>query len=65
MPKMKTHKGASKRMSVTGTGKVKFQLTGKRHKLEHKSPKNRRIKRGTEVAASGAAANIHRMLPYS
>ncbi|HNV35323.1 MAG TPA: 50S ribosomal protein L35 [Bacillota bacterium] len=65
MPKMKTHKGASKRIKITGTGKVKFQKTGKRHKLEHKTPKAIRVKRGTKIAASGTAANIHRMLPYS
>ena len=29
MPKIKTHSGAKKRFSVTGSGKVKFQHTNK------------------------------------
>ena len=30
MPKIKTHSGAKKRFSVTGSGKVKFQHTNKK-----------------------------------
>ena len=33
MPKIKTHSGAKKRFNVTGSGKVKFQHTNKRHRL--------------------------------
>ena len=29
--KVKTHSGAKKRFKVTGTGKVKYQHTNKRH----------------------------------
>ena len=36
MPKIKTHSGAKKRFSVTGSGKVKFQHTNKRHRLTQK-----------------------------
>lgn len=42
MPKMKTHKGAQKRMRVTKTGKVVFHRAGKRHLLSGKSAKRRR-----------------------
>lgn len=42
MPKMKTHKGAQKRMRVTKTGKVVFHRAGKRHLLSGKSAKHRR-----------------------
>ena len=37
MPKIKTHSGAKKRFSVTGSGKVKFQHTNKRHRLTQKA----------------------------
>ena len=36
MPKMKTHRGAAKRFSLTGTGKVKFKHANRRHCLEQK-----------------------------
>ncbi|HEU5044895.1 MAG TPA: 50S ribosomal protein L35 [Nocardioidaceae bacterium] len=51
MPKMKTHSGASKRFRVTGTGKLRRQKTGLRHKLERKpSSMTRRMSGTTEVA---------------
>jgi len=31
MPKVKTHSGAKKRFRVTGSGKIAFQKTGRRH----------------------------------
>jgi large subunit ribosomal protein L35 len=53
MPKNKTHKGASKRIRVTGTGKLLKEKTGKRHRLEVKSSKEMRSLAGlTEVAKS-------------
>lgn len=36
MPKMKTHKGAKKRVKVTASGKVMAMKTGKRHLNWHK-----------------------------
>ena len=36
MPKMKSHSGTSKRVKVTGSGKIVRQQAGKRHKLEKK-----------------------------
>ena len=51
MPKNKTHSGASKRLRVTGTGKILRQKTGLRHKLEAKSSKvTRRMSGTTEVS---------------
>ena len=32
MPKLKGHKGLSKRVKITGTGKVKFTKKGRRHR---------------------------------
>jgi large subunit ribosomal protein L35 len=42
MPKMKTHSGAKKRFSTTGTGKVKGRHAFTSHILEKKSPKRKR-----------------------
>ena len=36
MPKMKTHRGAAKRFSRTGTGKIKYKRMNLRHCLEQK-----------------------------
>jgi len=42
MPKMKTNSGASKRFSLTGTGKIKRKHAYKRHILTKKSTKAKR-----------------------
>ena len=42
MPKNKTHSGMSKRVKVTGTGKLMRQQAGLRHRLEVKSSKETR-----------------------
>jgi large subunit ribosomal protein L35 len=42
MPKNKTHSGISKRIKVTGSGKLMRQQTGLRHRLEVKSSKETR-----------------------
>jgi large subunit ribosomal protein L35 len=53
MPKMKTHKGAAKRFSRTGTGKLKRGVSGRRHLLNCKSTKRKRnMRSGGQVHAS-------------
>ena len=42
MPKLKTHSGAAKRFSKTGTGKIKRGQTKTRHILTSKAPKTKR-----------------------
>ncbi|MBM3939794.1 MAG: 50S ribosomal protein L35 [SAR202 cluster bacterium] len=37
MPKMKTHKGAAQRLSVTGTGKLRRMKRGSSHLRRNKS----------------------------
>jgi large subunit ribosomal protein L35 len=55
MPKMKSHSGTSKRVKVTGSGKIMRQKTGKRHKLEKKpSTMTRRMSGVTEVSPADA-----------
>ena len=45
MPKMKTHKGATKRFKMTGTGKVKRMKAFKSHILTKKTSKRKRKRR--------------------
>ena len=42
MPKMKTNSGASKRFSITGSGKIKRKQAFKRHILTKKSTDRKR-----------------------
>ncbi|HHT26507.1 MAG TPA: 50S ribosomal protein L35 [Firmicutes bacterium] len=65
MPKMKTHKGASKRFKVTGSGKFKRNHAYTSHILEHKSPKQKRNLRKSALASENDAKRISRMLPYA
>lgn len=62
MPKMKTHRGAAKRFSLTGSGKVKFKHANLRHNLEHKkkTTKKKLVKTGIMVEAD--AKKVRRML---
>ena len=63
MPKMKTHKGAKKRFSITGTGKVRRLKAFKSHILTKKSSKRKRnLRRPTIVSTNGEAKNLKRLL---
>jgi large subunit ribosomal protein L35 len=42
MPKLKTHRGAAKRFSLTATGKIKRRKAYKSHILTKKSAKRKR-----------------------
>ena len=42
MPKQKTHKGLSKRVKVTGKGKVKYRRCNGSHLMSGKSAQRRR-----------------------
>ncbi len=64
MPKLKTHKGASKRFKKTGTGKVTRNHAFARHILTSKSrSRKRRLGQGV-VADDTNQAELRRMLPY-
>lgn len=53
MPKMKTDRGAAKRIKVTGTGKLRRRRANRNHLLEKKaSTRTRRLKRPATVAAA-------------
>jgi large subunit ribosomal protein L35 len=50
MPKQKSHKGLSKRVKITATGKIKRHRTGGGHLMSGKNAKRRRrISRATIV----------------
>ena len=57
--KMKSHRGACKRMKLTGSGKVKRNKAYKSHILTKKSPKR---KRGLRKATTLTSADTKRML---
>jgi large subunit ribosomal protein L35 len=63
MPKLKTHKGASKRFKKTGTGKIVRRHAYARHILTSKArSRKRRLGQGVVVAAANQPA-LKKMLP--
>jgi large subunit ribosomal protein L35 len=58
MPKMKTKSGAKKRFKVTGSGKVLYAQSGKRHGMIKRSNKQIRQLRGTSVLFKTDGDNI-------
>jgi large subunit ribosomal protein L35 len=64
MPKLKTHKGASKRFKKTGTGKVVRNHAFARHILTSKTRKRKRKLHQGVVADPTNQPSLQRMLPY-
>ena len=64
MPKLKTHKGASKRFKKTGTGQVVRSHAFGRHILTSKSRKRKRKLHKQVVADESNQPALKRMLPY-
>lgn len=62
MPKLKTHKGLAKRVRITGTGKIKFNKRGKRHRNSHMSGNTIRGLNRPNVLSRSAARSLERML---
>jgi large subunit ribosomal protein L35 len=62
MPKNKTHKGTAKRVSVTGSGKLRRERANRRHYLEHKSSNQTRRLDGTVDFAPADRSRIKRLL---
>ena len=62
MPKMKLHKGLSKRVKVTAKGKVKYAKPGKNHINSHMSGSEIRTKRTKNIAKSGDIKRLQKML---
>ena len=65
MPKLKTNRGAAKRLKRTGSGGFKCNHSHRRHILTKKTTKAKRQLRGmTEVHAADEKL-IRAMLPYA
>ena len=63
MPKQKTHSGAKKRFSVTGSGKVRRLKAYKSHILTKKDAKRKRnLRRPAIVETNGEAKRIKRLI---
>ena len=65
MPKQKTHKGASKRFSLTGTGKVKRKKAFHSHILTKKMTKSKRKMRKSAILDDRDTKGIKRLIPYA
>jgi large subunit ribosomal protein L35 len=62
MPKMKTDRGAAKRVKVTGTGRLRRRQQNRSHLLEKKnSVRTRRLERETDFSR-GDERRVKRML---
>ena len=64
MPKVKTHRGAAKRFSITKSGKVKRAQAYKSHILTKKTTKRTRGLRQTGYADVTNEAAVKKMIPY-
>lgn len=63
--KLKTHKGAKKRMHATAGGHFLRTVAGKQHKQEAKSGDRRRRLRGTAGVDRTDEQRAARLLPYA
>ena len=64
MPKLKTHKGASKRFNKTGTGKVVRHHAKARHILTSKTRARKRKLKHAVLADPTDQPKLKRMIPY-
>ena len=62
MPKMKTHRGAAKRVKKTASGKLKRSRAYHSHILETKSTKRKRRLRSSALVSPSDAKVLTRML---
>ena len=65
MPKMKTNRGAAKRVRRTGGGKLRRMRAYKSHILTKKSRKRKRRLRSATLVSSADARKLGRLLPKS
>jgi len=62
--KMKTRKAVSKRVKVTGGGKLMHRQIGQKHLLSKKTSWRKRRLSGEKDVAAGDAKHIADLLPY-
>ncbi|MBI4270648.1 MAG: 50S ribosomal protein L35 [Candidatus Rokubacteria bacterium RIFCSPLOWO2_12_FULL_71_22] len=64
MPKMKTKRGAAKRLKKTASGRLKRAGGWKQHKLEKKNPKRRRALRAAKLIDKADEPRLKTLVPY-
>ena len=64
MPKIKTHRGAAKRFTMTSTGKVKRSKAYASHILTTKTRKRKRNLRKSAILDHANEKAIKKLLPY-
>lgn len=64
MPKLKTHRGAAKRMKVTGSGKVMRYRANRGHLLTGKPAKRMRILRKGALVPEVLQDSMKKLLPF-
>ncbi len=64
MPKIKTHRGAAKRFSLTKSGMIKRGKAYKSHILTKKSTKRKRSLRQVGYIAPEETNKIAKLIPY-
>lgn len=64
MAKMKTHRGAKKRIKVTGTGKFVVKHSGKSHILTKKDRKRKNNLKKDFVVDETLTKHMKALLPY-
>jgi large subunit ribosomal protein L35 len=64
MPKIKTHRGAAKRFSLTAKGKIKRSKAFASHILTKKTTKRKRGLRRTTLVDSANYKEIKKLIPY-
>ena len=62
--KMKSHRGACKRMKLTGSGKVKRNKAYKSHILTKKSTKRKRNLRHAAMTDATNVKTMKKIMPY-
>jgi large subunit ribosomal protein L35 len=63
MPKVKTHKGTSKRIKKTGSGKLMTRKTGQNHFNSRESGKTTKNKR-RDTMLGRVHQKLHSLIPY-
>lgn len=64
MPKIKTHRGAAKRFSMTASGKIKRSKANASHILTKKTTKRKRNLRQSAVIDSRDWKKTRKLIPY-
>lgn len=64
MPKLKTHRGAAKRLKVTGSGKVRRRKPFKSHLMTGKGAARRRRLRKGDLVHPSNVKRARRLVPY-